>query len=140
MVGYTLGDGTWRAVWNHWDGHTQHLGRWIIGQIKKGKGDLSAFCAQRIDVCPEGWSSLAKDERSDEHVGFLAGAFDGVIARCDATANPLCFDAHFLYLIHAPKRRLYVFEVADGPMRPFGMITFDAVGQSTPRALPKTDE
>ena len=140
MVGYTVPDGTWKAVWNQWGGHTQHLGRWIIRQIKKGKGDLEAFRAQYIDACPEGWSSIEKGERCEDPVGYLSGHFDGVIARCNEGENALCYDSNYLYLIHAPKRRLYVFEVTDRPMRPFGMITFDGEGNPTPKALPKVEE
>src|SRR5688572_8433120 len=102
MVGYSTPDGTWKAVWNHWSGHTQHLGRWIIRQIKKGKGDLEAFRTQYIDGCPEGWSSIEKGERCEDPVGFLVGQFDGVVARCSEAEQPVCYDANYLYLIHAP--------------------------------------
>jgi hypothetical protein len=126
-------------VWNHASGHTQHLGRALIRSIRTRKGDLDGFIAAAIDRCPEGWSEFDK-KRCEDPVGFLEGTFDGVVATCDAGANPLCFDASYLYLFAVPKRRLYVFAVKDGPMRPFGMVTFDAAGIAKPRSLPAVDE
>jgi hypothetical protein len=140
LVGYASPDGTWRAVWNHWSGQTQHLGRWIIREVGKLGGDLAGFCARYVDACPQGWSSLASGERAeddDDPTGFLTGQFDGVIARCDGEA---CFDAHYLYLFWLPKRRLYVFTIDEGPLRPFGMVTFDERGQATPKKLPPVEE
>ncbi len=140
MVGYVAPDGSWQAVWNHLDGHTQYLGRWIIRQVKAAKGDLEAFRSKYIDDCPEGWSSLRKGERSEDPVGYLRGEFDGIIATCNEADNALCFDAHYLYLLYPPKRRLYVFEVKEGPMRPFGIVTFDADGKAKPTKLPRVDD
>ena len=139
MVGYALPDGTWQAVWNHHDGQTQHLGRWILRQVKSAKGDLDTFRSKHIESCPEGWSSMRKGERCEEPVGFLRGTFDGVLASC-AEDNAVCFDANYLYLFYPPKRRLYVFEVAHGPMRPFGMVTFDEEGNAKPKKLPPVEE
>lgn len=139
IIGYATEDGRWKGVWNHWSGHPQHLGRALIRRVAKLKGDVANVVAAAIDGCPEGWSDFDK-ERCEDPVGFLGGTFDGVVATCDAEANPLCFDAHYLYLFHLPKRRLYVFEVKAGPMRPFGMVTFDEVGAAKPKALPRVDE
>lgn len=50
------------------------------------------------------------------------------------------FDANYLYLFHAPKRRLYVFEMNDKPMRPFGIVTFEETGRAKPPKLPPVDE
>ena len=140
MVGYVQPDGTWQAVWNHWDGHTQHLGRWILRKVKAEDGDLEAFRTKYIEGCPEGWSSMRKGERCEDPVGFLGGTFDGIKAECDEEQNPLCFDTHYLYLVFPPKRRLYVFEVDKGPLRPFGMVTFDEAGKAKPKSLPKVAE
>ena len=140
MVGYVHPDGSWQAVWNHRDGHTQYLGRWILRQMKAQGGDLEAFKAKHIDACPEGWSSMRKGERSEDPVGFLKGSFDGIKASCNPADNELCFDTHYLYLIYPSKRRLYVFEVAEGPLRPFGMVTFDEDGNAKPKKLPPVEE
>ena len=140
MVGHALPDGSWQAVWNHGSSDTPKLGRWIIRQVKILKGDLEAFQRKYIDGCPEGWSSLSEGKRCEEPVGFLHGSFDGVIATCSADKNPLCFDSHYLYLFYPPKRRLYVFEVGDGPMRPFGIVTFDEEGKAKPKKLPVPEE
>jgi hypothetical protein len=140
MVGYALPDGTWKAVWNHNDGQTQHLGRWIIRKVKTEKGDLEAFQTKYIEDCPEGWSSLRKGERSEDPVGFLGGTFDGIVASCNPEVNKLCYDSHYLYLFYPPKRRLYVFEVREGTMRPFGMVTFDETGAAKPKRLPPVEE
>jgi len=139
IIACTTDDGRWRGVWNHGNGQTQHLGRALIRLVAKHKGALATVVSEMIEGCPEGWSELGK-KRSEDPVGFLSGAFDGVIASCDAEANALCFDAHYLYLFHPPKRRLYVFEIKDGPMRPFGMVTFDDAGAATPRAFPRVEE
>ncbi len=108
--------------------------------MTRQSGDFAAFCTRYVDGCPEGWSSLAKGARCEEPVGFLFGEFDGIAARCHEGRNPLCYDSHYLYLLHPPKRRLYVFEVRPEVMRPFGMCTFDEQGTPTPRALPKVEE
>ena len=126
-------------MWNHASGHTQHLGRALIRGIRTIKGDLTGYIGAAIDGCPEGWSEFDK-KRCEEPVGFLEGTFDGVVATCDASVNPLCFDTNYLYLFAVPKRRLYVFDVKDGPMRPFGMVTFDEAGIAKPRSLPAVGE
>ena len=136
IIAYATEDGGWKGVWNHWGGHTQHLGRALIRGVAKRRGDLAAFIAETIDGCPEGWSELGKT-RCEDPVGFLEGTFDGVVATC---SSPQCFDASYLYLVFVPKRRLYVFEVKDGPMRPFGMVTFDEAGAAKPRTLPSVEE
>ena len=140
MVGSVQPDGRWQAVWNHQDGQTQHLGRWILRKVKQEKGDLGAFHAKYVESCPEGWSSMRKGERCEDPVGFLGGSFDGVKAECDAKENPLCFDSQYLYLLIPAKRRLFVFEVREGPLRPFGMVTFDADGVAKPKKLPPVDD
>ena len=139
MVGYVAPDGSWQAVWNHSDSETQLLGRWMIRQVKAAHGDLEAFRTKYIDGCPEGWSSLSKGQRTEEPVGHLHGRFDGVIATCDPGEDRRCFDTSYLYLLYPPKRRLYVFEVREGPMRPFGMVTFDATGSAKPKQLPPVE-
>ena len=59
-----------------------------------------------------------------------------IVATCDRAINPLCFDAQYLYLLLASRRRLFVFNIEDRPMRPFGMVTFDPVGKAKPPKLP----
>jgi hypothetical protein len=108
----------------------------LLRRIASLKGDLDAFVAQFIDGCPEGWIALDKNERCADPIGVLGGQFDGIVARCDAAVNPLCFDAQYLYLLYPPKRRLFVFKIEDRPMRPFGMVTFDATGKAKPPKLP----
>lgn len=132
-------DGTWRGAWNHSDGHTQHLGKVLIRAVSKAKGAIDAVVAEAIDGCPEGWSSFEKRERSEDPVGVLRGGFDGVVATCDEAANAVVYDANYLYLFVPAKRRLYVFVIAKGPMRPFGMVTFDA-GKAKPTKFPAVDE
>lgn len=139
IIAHATEDGRWRGVWNHWSGQTQHLGRALIRRIRTLKGDMDGVIATVIEGCPEGWSEFDK-KRCEEPVGFLEGTFDGVVATCDPSVNPLTFDTNYLYLFVVPKRRLYVFDVKDGPMRPFGMVTFDPAGIAKPRSLPPVDE
>jgi hypothetical protein len=141
MIGYTLPDGSWQAVWNHSSSQTQQLGRWMIRKIKaEHHGDIDEFWKKYIEDCPEGWSSLTKGKRCEDPVGFLYGQFDGIVASCDADKNQLCWDSNYLYLFYPPKRRLYVFEVKEGPMRPFGIVTFDEEGTAKPKKLPAIKE
>ena len=140
IIAFATEDGRWRGVFNHWSGHTQHLGKALIRRVSQLKGDLAAFIAEVIEGCPEGWSDFTKKEKSEDAIGFLEGTFDGVVATGDSRVNELVFDSHYLYLIVVPKRRLYVFEIKEGPMRPFGMTTFDAAGAAKPRTLPSVEE
>src|SRR5262245_21379388 len=94
IIAYATDDGQWRGVWNHWNGHTQHLGRALIRRVAKLQGDLSRVITDVIEGCPEGWSTFDK-ERCEDPVGFLGGTFDGVVASCDASVNPLVFDSHY---------------------------------------------
>ena len=140
IIAYTADDGSWKGVWNLWGGHTQHLGRVLIRRVAKAKGDFAVVVAEAIEGCPEGWSSFEKLERNEDSMGFLTGKFDSVIATADGEKGSVVFDSHYLYLFHAPKRRLYVFQIAQGPMRPFGMVTFDEVGKAKPTKLPAVEE
>jgi hypothetical protein len=136
IVACTTADGTWKGVWNDSNSETQQLGRVLIRRVSSLKGNLDAFVAQFIDACPEGWAALENAERLPDPIGFLGGKFDGVVATCDPAINPLCFDAKYLYLLHLAKRRLFVFEVANRPLRPFGMVTFEPTGKAKPAKLP----
>jgi len=139
-------------VWNHWSSHTQHLGRALIRRVAKSKGDLEAVVRECIDECPKGWSSFSSGERGEPDVpDFFTGTFDGIVASCDEgrtvpdddydeDLSDLVFDTHYLYLFHVPKRRLYVFAVDHGQMRPFGIVTFDSSGNAKPSKLPPVDE
>jgi len=139
IVAYTSEDGTWRGVWNDSHSEPQEIGRVLVRRIASAKGDLDAFVAQYIDGCPEGWVALDKGERCADPIGVLGGTFDGIVATCDRSVNPLCFDAQYLYLVHKPKRRLMVFKIEDRPIRPFGMVTFDAAGKAKPSKLPAVE-
>ena len=136
IVARTSDDGTWTGVWNDTHSEPQELGKVLIRRVASAKGDLERFAAQYIDGCPEGWIALDKAERCADAIGVLGGSFDGIVATCDRAINPLCFDADYLYLLYLPKRRLLVFEIEDRPLRPFGMVTFDAAGKAKPSKLP----
>ena len=139
IVAYTSPDGTWKGVWNDTNSEPQQLGRVLLRRIASLKGDLDRFVAQFIDDCPEGWIALDKAERCADPIGVFGGKFDGIIATCDAAVNSLCFEAQYLYLVHQPKRRLYVFKIENRDMRPFGMVTFDATGKAKPNKLPAVE-
>jgi hypothetical protein len=139
IVASTSTDGTWKGVWNDTNSEPQQLGRVLIRRAASLKGDLDAFIAQYIEGCPEGWIALEKAERCADPIGFLGGRFDGVVATCDPAVNSLCFDAQYLYLMFPPKRRLFVFKIENRPMRPFGMVTFDAGGKAKPPKLPAVE-
>jgi hypothetical protein len=128
--------GTWRGVWNDTHSEPQELGKVLIRRITSTKGELDKFVAQYIDGCPEGWMALDKAERCADPIGLLGGTFDGIVATCDRAINPLCLDADYLYLLWLAKRRLLVFAIEDRPIRPFGMVTFDAAGKPKPTKLP----
>jgi hypothetical protein len=139
IVAYTSADGTWKGVWNDSHSDPQQLGRVLLRRIASLKGDLDRFVAQFIDGCPEGWVALDKAERCADPIGVFAGRFDGVVATCDPAVNSLCFEAQYLYLLHPPKRRLFVFNIANRDMRPFGMVTFDPTGKAKPNKLPAVE-
>ena len=132
----TSDPGAWRGVWHDAHSEPQELGKVLIRRIASAKGDLDKIVAQYIDGCPEGWMALDKGERCPEPLGTFAGTFDGIVATCDRAANPLVRDADYLYLLWLAKRRLLVFELDDRPLRPFGMVTFDATGKAKPSKLP----
>ena len=136
IVAYASPDGTWKGVWNDASSEPQHLGRVLLRRIASLKGNLDAFVQQFIESCPEGWMALDKGERCPDPIGFFGGRFDGIVATCDPAINSLCFEAQYLYLMLAPRRRLFVFKVEDRPMRPFGMVTFDPGGKAKPPKLP----
>jgi hypothetical protein len=135
-VAYASPEGTWKGVWNDLNSEPQQLGRVLIRRIASLKGDLDAFVAQYIDGCPEGWIALDKAERCSDAIGVFGGTFDGIVATCDPTVNSLCSEAQYLYVLQPPKRRLFVFKIEARPMRPFGMVTFDATGKAKPPKLP----
>jgi hypothetical protein len=139
IVAYTSMEGTWKGVWNDSNSEPQQLGRVLVRRVASQKGDLEGFVAQYVEGCPEGWVALEKAERCADPIGFLSGRFDGIVATCDPAVNPLCFDAQYLYLVHPPKRRLFVFRIEDRPMRPFGMVTFDPAGKAKPPKLPAVE-
>jgi hypothetical protein len=136
IVAYASPDGTWKGVWNDSNSEPQNLGRVLIRRISSLKGDLEAFRAQYIEACPEGWVALDKGERCEDPIGELGGQFDGLVATCDPEINALCFDAQYLYIVYPAKRRLLVFHIEKRPIRPFGMVTFDAAGKAKPTKLP----
>lgn len=140
IVANTAPDGTWKGVWNDSNSEPQQLGRVLIRRVSSLKGDLDKLVEQYIDGCPEGWVSLEKGERCADPIGTFGGKFDGLVASCDPSANPLIFEAQYLYLIYPPKRRLLVFKVENRPIRPFGMVTFDEAGKAKPTKLPAIKE
>lgn len=141
IIAFTRPDGTWQGVWNHQDSHTQHLGRALIRQVSRAKGNLEQAIKAAILDAPAGWSSFASTEKRDaEAPEPYAGGFDGVIATVTADPGSMVFDTHYLYLFHPPKRRLLVFEMSAKPMRPFGMVTFDEAGRAKPSKLPPVPE
>jgi len=139
IVAYSSPDGAWKGVWNDSNSEPQHLGRVLLRRVASLKGNLDGFIAQFIEGCPEGWIALDKAERCADPIGFFGGQFDGIVATCDPAVNALCFEAQYLYLVHAPKRRLFVFKIEDRPIRPFGMVTFDAAGKAKPPKLPSVE-
>jgi hypothetical protein len=139
IVAYTTPDGAWKGVWNDSSSEPQQLGRVLLRRVTSFKGDLDKLVAQLIESCPEGWISLEKGERCADPIGVFGGTFDGLVATCDPAVNPLCFDAQYLYLLHPPKRRLLVFKIENRPLRPFGMVTFEATGKAKPSKLPTVE-
>ncbi len=140
IIAYTANDGTWKGVWNDDNSRPQNLGRLLIRRVSALKGDLEKVVREYVDACPEGWASLENGERFEDAVGPLGGTFDGLVATCDPAINPLCFNTSYLYLFHVPKRRLYVFLVQNKPMRPFGMVTFEAAGKAKPTKFPAIED
>ena len=139
IVAYTSPDGTWKGVWNDLNSDPQQLGRVLLRRIASLKGDLDRFVTQFVDDCPEGWVALDKNERCADPIGVFGGKFDGIVATCDPAINALCFEAQYLYLMHRPKRRLFVFKIENREMRPFGMVTFDDTGKAKPNKLPAVE-
>jgi hypothetical protein len=139
IVAYTSHDGTWKGVWNDSNSEPQQLGKVLLRRIASLKGDLDRYTAQFVDDCPEGWVALEKGDRCADPIGLFGGRFDGIVATCDSSVNPLCFEAQYLYLLHPPKRRLFVFKVESRDMRPFGMVTFDEAGKAKPNKLPAVE-
>jgi len=123
-------------VWNDTHSEPQLLGRVLLRRVASLKGDLDAFAAQYIDACPEGWVSLEKNERCADPIGLFGGTFDGLVATCNPAVNALCFEAQFLYLVHPPKRRMFVFQIENRPIRAYGMVTFDPAGKAKPTKFP----
>ena len=140
IVAYTSPDGTWKGVWNDVNSEPQQLGRVLLRRIASLKGDLDRFVTQFIDDCPEGWIALDKNERCADPIGVFGGKFDDIVATCDPAINSLCFEAQYLYLVHRPKRRLFVFKIENRDMRPFGMVTFDDTGKAKPPKLPAVEK
>ena len=140
IIAYQRTEGPWTGVFNDANSKTQELGRVLIRRIASKKGDLDAFVQEAIDSCPEGWALFEKNERCSDPVGVMAGTFDGLTATVDAASNPVALDTQYLYLLHVGKRRLFVFEVKNAPMRPFGMVTFDPAGKAKPTKLPPIEE
>lgn len=126
-------------MWNDVNSEPQQLGRVLLRRIASLKGDLDRFITQFIDDCPEGWIALDKTERCADPIGVFSGKFDGIVATCDPASNALCFEAQYLYLVHRPKRRLFVFKIENRAMRPFGMVTFDDTGKAKPNKLPAVE-
>ena len=139
ILAYTSPDGTWKGVWNDVNSEPQQLGRVLLRRIASLKGDLDRFVTQFVDDCPEGWIALDKSERCADPIGVFGGKFDGIVATCDPAINSLCFEAQYLYLVHRPKRRLFVFKIENRDMRPFGMVTFDDTGKAKPNKLPAVE-
>ncbi|HEY0191108.1 MAG TPA: hypothetical protein VGC42_08295 [Kofleriaceae bacterium] len=136
IVAYSSPDGSWKGVWNDTNSEPQNLGRVLLRRVSALKGNLEAFAAKYVDGCPEGWVALDKDERCEDPIGLFGGKFDGLVATIDPSVNPLSFDVQYLYIVHAAKRRLYAFQVANRPLRPFGMVTFEPGGKAKPSKLP----
>ena len=113
VLAYTRGTGDWRGVWNHWSGHTQHLGKEIIDRIALLDGDLEQFCRRWIDRCPEGWSDFTTGERGQDG-GVWSGTFeDGVVVFSrgswpapNARETKSLPDAHYAYVLDLTSRRL----------------------------------
>lgn len=136
IIAYASDDGTWRGVWNESNSEPQQLGKVLLRRVASLKGDLDRFIAQYIEGCPEGWDAFDKGDRCADPIGVFGGTFDGIAATCDPAINALCFEAQYLYLVYPPKRRLIVFKIERRPIRPFGMVTFDAAGKAKPSKLP----
>ncbi len=122
-----MGDGRWRGVWNHTDGHTDQLGQALIERVAELHGDLASAVRVIIDEVPDGWSSFYLDNKGEDG-GTWAGTCSGETATFDGELP----DAHYLYLFDLTDRRLRVFEVDDGPRVAFTSCVFDADGRATP--------
>jgi hypothetical protein len=133
VIGYTLGDGRWRGVWNHSDSHTDYLGRELIQRAAALEGDLAGLVQMVITDVPGGWSNLYTYKK-----GEGGGTWTGTCSGETATFDGELPDAHFLYLLNLADRRLRVFEIDDGPCDAFTSCVFDANGDATPAELPST--
>jgi hypothetical protein len=138
IIAYVSTPGRWKGVWNHWNGHPQHLGQELIDRVATFDGDLDRLVRQYVDRCPEGWSDFREGERAGDPVGFLSGDLhaDGA----SSVDNGIARDTHFLYVFDLVARKLSVFETSATPVNPFGCVTFDATGKPTPSQLPPVDE
>jgi len=56
-------------------------------------------------------------------------AYESFATRSPASGQD---EHHDLYLLYPPKRGLYVFEVDEEPLRPFGMVTIEEDGNAKP--------
>lgn len=135
VIGRSIGDGRWRGVWNHNDGHTDQLGQAVIERVAELHGDLAAAVRVIIDEMPDGWSSFYLDNKGEDG-GTWTGTCSGEMAAFDGELP----DAHYLYLFDVTDRRLRVFEVDDGPCVAFTSCVFDADGRATPERLQPTGE
>jgi hypothetical protein len=133
VIGRSMGDGRWRGVWNHNDGHTDQLGQALIDRVAELHGDLAAAVRVIIDEMPDGWSSFYLDNKGEEG-GTWTGTCRGETAAFDGELP----DAHYLYLFDVTDRRLRVFEVDDGPCVAFTSCAFDAEGRAMPEHLEPT--
>jgi len=137
IIAYRTEPERWKGVWNHWSGHTQHLGQELITRVATFDGELKRLVGQYIDRCPEGWSDFRNGERSEDPCGFLHGSITEHGASVD---EGIGLDTHYLYVFDLEDRSLSVFESSPTPVKPFGRIVFADDGGATPSQLPSVQE
>jgi len=135
VIGFTLGDGRWRGVWNHGDSHTDYLGHELIERVAGLRGDLAELVRVVITEVPGGWSNFYADEKGED-----GGAWTGTCSGETATFDGELPDAHFLYLVNLADRQLRVFQVDDGPCEAFTSCAFNVHGEASPQELQSTLE
>lgn len=109
----------WRGVYHHWGGQPDDLGQELIKRALLFKGNLGGLVRQVIDSAPEGWSSLAQQEKIDD-VGLPVSP--------DDTGN-----IAYAYIFDVAARRLDAFAThtdANGEL--LGSVSFSADGKATP--------
>jgi hypothetical protein len=130
VIAYATEDGSFKGVWNHWDGGPEALGNHLLEAVRLHRGDLDAVVDDAIRGAPHGWSNYATRERGGEEDDATPSIF-GPEHIADA-------DFHYLYLFDVAARRLDVIEATElkiATRDALATVTFGAGGVPTPARL-----